>query len=384
MSLPKNNKQNFINAVYNFDWSSTPLGPMDSWDPALKNAVALCLQTEFPSIIYTGSDWIQIYNEAWQSILMTKHTYASGKPFSEIWPEIYEYVVATQFEIVKMTGKGLFNKDQLYLLERDGYIEEAYFNYTCSPVFKSDGTVCGMFCIVQETTQRVLNARRLKMLGEFGRRITEAESLESACHIITKVLGDNNTDIPYAMIYLVDRKLNSTSESLIARLITTTFDYDSKSGWLFPDNLPETPEIIDLVKDVDKNYNTFIELKRVAATYSFLKCDSWPIQLLINDGDHIKVLLNDGSQVVLLLTKISLSEDQVLFAILICGINPRRTLDEKYMEFLKLITNHMNTCLLHASSVEEERKRSKSLAELNRQKVLFFQGISHELKSIDL
>ncbi|KAF0507785.1 PAS domain S-box protein [Gigaspora margarita] len=80
MSLPltyggniENNKQNFIDTVYKYDWSSTPLGPMESWDPAIKNAVTLCLQTVFSSCIYTGPGWITIYNEAWQSVLKTKH-----------------------------------------------------------------------------------------------------------------------------------------------------------------------------------------------------------------------------------------------------------------------------------------------------------------------
>ncbi|RIB29095.1 histidine kinase-like ATPase [Gigaspora rosea] len=31
--------------VYNFDWSSTPLGPMDTWDPALKNATFSNIET---------------------------------------------------------------------------------------------------------------------------------------------------------------------------------------------------------------------------------------------------------------------------------------------------------------------------------------------------
>src|SRR5260364_105936 len=44
----------------------------------------------------------------------------------------------------------------------------------------------------------------------------------------------------------------------------------------------------------------------------------------------------------------------------------------------------MNTFLLHANTIEEEKMRSKVLADLNRQKVLFFQGISHEIKSMDL
>ncbi|RIB28147.1 hypothetical protein C2G38_1585557 [Gigaspora rosea] len=51
------------------------------------------------------------------------------------------------------------------------------------------------------------------------------------------------------------------------------------------------------------------------------------------------------------------------------------------MEFLKLIVNHMNSCLLRTRSIEEERMRHKALTELNHQKVIFFQGISHELKT---
>ncbi|RIB16859.1 hypothetical protein C2G38_2188831 [Gigaspora rosea] len=238
--------------------------------------------------------------------------------------------------------------------------------------------------MAQENTQKVLNNRRLKIVGEFGRRITEVESLENAGHIITEVLSDYNADIPYALIYFVEHKLNTASESLIARLIATTFDYDGEKGRLFPDYLPETPEIIDLnkdIKDVNKSYNTYPELNREAITSSFLKCDSWPLHLLIEEGGHIVVLLKDGSQAVLLLTKIPLDEGRVLSTILICGINRRRKLDEMYMEFLKLIVNHMNTFLLHARSIEMEKKRSKTLADLNRQKVSFFQGISHELKT---
>ena len=33
--------ENFTNEVYNYDWSSTPFGPMDSWDPAIKTATVI-------------------------------------------------------------------------------------------------------------------------------------------------------------------------------------------------------------------------------------------------------------------------------------------------------------------------------------------------------
>ncbi|CAG8447500.1 9832_t:CDS:2 [Acaulospora colombiana] len=90
--------------VYSFDWSSTPLGPIDSWSPYLRTMV------------------------------------------------------------------GQFQDDTLLLMNRDGHTEECYFSFTLSPIFKEDGTVGGVFNAVQETTQRVLVARRLKTLGELGNR----------------------------------------------------------------------------------------------------------------------------------------------------------------------------------------------------------------------
>src|ERR1043165_2203867 len=152
--------------------------------------------------------------------------------------------------------------------------------------------------------------------------IVEIKSLESACSIITKILSKNNADISYALIYLIDHKLT-------ARLISTTFD---ENGRRFPDYFPETHEVIDLSKDYNESHE-YIELKR-RETYSFLKCDSWPIHLLIKNSEHIKVLLKDESQAVLLLKKITLAGEQKLSAILIFGVNRLRPPDKQYMKFL--------------------------------------------------
>ncbi|KAF0507774.1 PAS domain S-box protein [Gigaspora margarita] len=266
---------------------------------------------------------------AWKQLLKRKHSHVIGKPSKEIFPEAYEIFVSgyerynPQFQpiphypqnpfqnkihllylnlifqldicSVRITGKGTFKTDQLLELQRDGYTEETYFSYAYNPIFKSDGSVCAIFILAQETTQNVLNIRRLKTLDELSRRISEVESLENACHVITKVLNDNNADIPYALIYFIEHKLNTAFGSLIARLIATTFDYDNEKGWVFPDYIPETPEIIDLVKDNNKCYNTYPELDHGGATCSFLECGSWPMQYLKKEGDHIKVLLKDGS-----------------------------------------------------------------------------------------
>ncbi|KAF0530598.1 protein-histidine kinase [Gigaspora margarita] len=197
--------------------------------------------------------------------------------------------------------------------------------------------------------------------------------------MITNVLRNNNADIPYLLIYFIEHKSNAGSESLIARLAATTFDEDSGKERHFPDYFPETNEIIDLSKEEYKNNEIYVELKRETTTCSFLKCESWPIHLLIKKGGHVKVFLKDESQAVL--TKSSLDDDQALSVVFICGVNRLRELDEQYMEFLQLATNQMNTLLLHGKSIEEENKRSKILADLNYQKIMFFQGVTHELKT---
>ncbi|KAF0508287.1 protein-histidine kinase [Gigaspora margarita] len=307
-------------------------------------------------------------------IIMTKHP-ALGRSVKDVWPEIYETHLSLSFNRVTTTGKGLYHNDQFSILKRDGYDEEVYFNCTYSPIFKSDGTICALWCITQETTQQVLNTRRLKLLGEF-----DIESLENACHVITKALK-NNVDIPYTLICFVKHKLNTSSESLIAHLMATTFDNDDKEKRNFPDYLPESHETIDLAKDDNKSYDTFIELKRSATTYSFLKCNSWPIYLVIKEERNVKVLLNDTSQAVLFTIKIFLDKDHVLSVVLIYGISRVRTLDERYLEFLNLVTSQIYTLLQHGKSVEDEKNQAKILADMNYQKITFFQGISHELKT---
>ncbi|RIB01882.1 histidine kinase-like ATPase [Gigaspora rosea] len=163
--------------------------------------------------------------------------------------------------------------------------------------------------------------------------------------------------------------------------MATTFDSDDKEKRNIPDYLPESHETIDLAKDANKCYDTYIELKRCAATYSFLKCDSWPIYLVFKEGRNIKVLLNDESQAVLFPIKISLDNDHALSVVLIYGISRSCTIDDRYMEFFKLVTNQIYVLLQHGKSVEDEKNRTKILADMNYQKITFFQGISHELKT---
>ncbi|KAF0555768.1 PAS domain S-box protein [Gigaspora margarita] len=289
--------------------------------------------------ILTG---LQLHLVLWTlGILLSK----MPRSVKDIWPKVYETRMSLDFNRVTTTGKDLYYNDRPSILKRDGYDEEVYFSHTYSPNFKSDRTICALWCLAQENTQQVLNTRKLKLFGEFAHYFTYLliivdynykyiESLENTCHKIKKALR-NNEDISYTLIYFVKHKLNISSEFLIAHLMATTFDSDDKEKRNIPDYLPEPHETIDLAIDANKSYDTYIELKRNAATYSFLKCDSWLIYLLFNEGRNVKILLK--------------TNHRLRF----------HALDDRYMEFFNLVTNQVYALLQHGKSVKMKRIKLK-------------------------
>ncbi|KAF0404789.1 PAS domain S-box protein [Gigaspora margarita] len=97
MSTYNEEETDFVSTVYNFNWSSTSLGPMKLWDASLKNAVDLCLQSAFPTSICIAPDWISIYNKAWIPIIKAKHPRALGETLKQTWPDIHEILIS-QYE----------------------------------------------------------------------------------------------------------------------------------------------------------------------------------------------------------------------------------------------------------------------------------------------
>ncbi|MFC4520844.1 hypothetical protein [Cupriavidus pinatubonensis] len=59
--------------IRTFDWSATPLGPIESWSPTLRSMVRIMLANRFPHILWWGPSYIQFYNDAYRPIPGTKH-----------------------------------------------------------------------------------------------------------------------------------------------------------------------------------------------------------------------------------------------------------------------------------------------------------------------
>src|SRR5579862_9957117 len=179
------------------DWSRTPLGPIEQWPQSLKTSVSICLASRFPIVMYWGPEYVVLYNDAYSSILGSKHPWALGQCCRDCWAEIWD-TIAPMLDGVVQTGVATWSNDLLLPLNRYGYAEECYFSFSFSPVRVEAGVVGGVFTAVIETTENVIGERRLRTLRDLAARAVDARSEQEACEIAAETLAENLHDIPFS------------------------------------------------------------------------------------------------------------------------------------------------------------------------------------------
>ena len=126
-----------------------------------------------------------------------------GRPAREVWSEIWD-VLGPLLKGVIATGEAFRAIDHPFYLERHGFAEETYFDVSYDPVRDETGEVGGVFCIVSETTGRVLSERRLRTLRDLGRAKEGRSAAEACAPRPAPRSPSNRQDIPFASLYLLD------------------------------------------------------------------------------------------------------------------------------------------------------------------------------------
>ena len=187
------------------DWSETPLGPADTWPQSLRSTLSMLLPSKAQIILFWGPDFIVFYNDAYRPVFGAKHPHALGRPGHEAWSEIWETMLHALLDGVVRTGEAFWAKDLLFVIERYGFDEETYFDVSYDPVRVESGAVGGVFCIVTETTERVVGERRMALLKDLASRNATARTAQVACEIAMETLAARPDDVTFAMAYLDDQ-----------------------------------------------------------------------------------------------------------------------------------------------------------------------------------
>lgn len=319
------------------NWADSSLGPIHEWPKTLQSALSICINSNFPIAIYWGNDLVLLYNDPWSPIPGNKHPWALGRPAKEVWPDIWPDI-EPQFQKA-FGGIPGGSKDALLPMQRHGYIEECYFDFTFTPIYGETGAVEGVFNAVIETTYRYINERRSFILQRLANAINSITSgvIEKAGEILEK----SKVDIPFYGIYRI-----SNNDHI---------ELQKQS--------PDFPQIVNqftVTEILNKGTSHLLtDLEKFASTNQAY----WPE--ITREAFFIPFTGNDGK----------------VFGFIILGISPRRKFDKDYQSFCESIATIINGELNTIQALEEERRRSEALAEIDRAKTTFFSNISHEFRT---
>nr|WP_198999789.1 PAS domain S-box protein [Flavobacterium sp. ASV13] len=149
------------------DWSSTPVGSVDSWPQSLRTTLGILLNSKFPMFLFWGPDHICFYNDAYRPSLGNdgKHPAILGQKGAEFWPEIWDFIKPL-IDQVLTEGEATWHEDQLLPIYRNGKMEDVYWTFSYSPVNNDEGEVTGVLVICNETTEKVKIHKKLENSNE--------------------------------------------------------------------------------------------------------------------------------------------------------------------------------------------------------------------------
>jgi PAS domain S-box-containing protein len=343
------------------DWVATPLGPVHAWSPTLKTMVSFLLANRFPILLWWGPDYIQLYNDAYRPILGAKHPRSMGQPVRDCWWEIYD-VIGPLIDTPFHGGPATWMDDILLEVKRHGFAEETHFTIAYSPVPDptADRGIGGVIATVTETTEQVIGERRVLALRDLGTQsVVEAKTAEQACAAAADVLSQHSRDMPFALIYLLDRDENRMR---LAGVMGTT------AGGVIS---PKTIDLGDAASDpVGWPMREALEtealhiVEHLGARFPDVPPGPW------SDPPHTGVAVPIASNIA-----------HRPAGVLVAGVSPRHGFDEQYATFFELVARQISSAVASARAYEDEKRRAEALAELDRAKTAFFSNVSHEFRT---
>ena len=316
-----------------FDWSQTPLGPLETWSDTLVTTVNMLLASRHPMFLWWGPDLIQFYNDGYRpSIREDKHPAALGQRGVDCWPEIW-HIIGPQIDVVMGQGESSWNNNQLVPINRNGKLEEVFWTYGYSPVRGTDSGVQGTLVVCSETTEQVLSERRLRaLLGIAVESSTQSSesSLLALAKSIVHTLRNDSADLPFAAMYLL-------TDGEILHTITT----DPSSTLSDPQHWP-LPEVF-------ASQDTVL-LEDLPSRFGDVTLAPWPEPL--TQAYLLPLRVQGGS----------------IQAILVLGVSPRLPFDHSYQTFFELVAARIAGLLqseVHRIEVSDAAQRFRRLAEAN-------------------
>jgi PAS domain S-box-containing protein len=143
-----------------YNWSQTPLGPIEDWSETLLATANLMLHSPFPTIFSWGPEMVVLYNDAAISTLTAKHPNALGALYCDVFREAWD-LVSADLEACLYRGETAVRDNMFIPILLNGVLEDQYFSYSLIPVYEN-GRIGGVYDAFRNMTETVMGARRLR------------------------------------------------------------------------------------------------------------------------------------------------------------------------------------------------------------------------------
>jgi len=337
-----------VRLVREFDWAAVGMGDPADWPAELRVACRICLNSQYPMVVWWGPQMRCIYNDAYRPLLGGKHPAALGSPGEQVWAEAWPLIEPSMRQVLE-SGVSIGAQDVPLEVIRQGYREETYWTFSTSPLH-GNGAVTGVFTVCDETTEQVVARRRLEALRRLGSLTETPRSVPEACRLAAETLREAERDAPFAALYA--RKPGGDALELVATSppgIDPRPRDDGPGGWPLEEVMRTGRPVV--VADV-------------AERFGELPSGGWPVP-----PREAMVLPLPGG------------EDGRPAGVIVLAAGAGRPLDEGYRTFLRLLGQETSALISRALTYRAQQRRAEELAELNRAKTVFFTDISHEFRT---
>ncbi|KAF2431352.1 hypothetical protein EJ08DRAFT_713029 [Tothia fuscella] len=358
-----------IQLLLEWDWASTPYGPLECWSPLLRLMSNLIIADPEPAAMYWGPQLLNFYNEAFVTILNEKHPKSLGEPYAQTWAELYADGAVAQildefwrsgFEDAKTTVMA----HQTYPLRNGSKLEERIFNFSLIPIIDENGHTAGIYQRLSEVTPDHLNDRRSESVRMISQLTAGEEDPEAFFTSIIRGLADNDKDFPFALLYSMGPAINDGARgfSFKEALDLGTVRLEGFIG------VPLDSEGFPTINDCLLSDNDFMVAVRVV-------CQSGEIEIFdLEDRPDIKVNIMENPPTrgfgdephCAIICPIAPTTAKGVLAILVLGINPRRPWDSHYADFVRGLSRVISSSLASVLLVNEQKRLAGKAVEMEQ------------------
>jgi PAS domain S-box-containing protein len=173
------------------DWGASVLGLPGTWPAAIRTVVRLMLDSKNAMFVFWGAELGLIYNQPYVQFLQDKHPQALGRPFRDVWPELWPQL-GPLIERA-LAGESIFIEDMPLVMFRNGRHEQTWFTFSYSPIYDDGGAIVGLYGTGTDTTRRVTTERRLafqvRMADQLRGMADPYEIVRRASRLLGEELG---------------------------------------------------------------------------------------------------------------------------------------------------------------------------------------------------